>query len=77
MRRFITASQPEPPSAEQHALENPGHILLVTFDSKGYPGKLRMSCPDCSWWNEELFAEEGRVTPCEPKWRRALRRLVC
>jgi hypothetical protein len=49
------------PSAEQHALDNPGHPVLTRFDKfdEG-DGNLCIVCifSACNWWDEQLIGKE-------------------
>jgi len=38
-------------TAEQHALDNPGHILRVYY----WTGMLRMNCGDCDWFDDKGY----------------------
>jgi hypothetical protein len=43
-------------TAEQHALDNPGHI--VTVQARRTRSKFFMlitACHSCAWWNEEGY----------------------
>lgn len=42
-------------SAEQHALDNPGHIVMVRSRDAG--ALLDIACQSCDWWDEQLYKE--------------------
>lgn len=44
-------------SAEQHALDNPTHVVTVTARSAQDEDvvQLRLTCASCDWWDEQLL----------------------
>jgi 3,4-dihydroxy-2-butanone 4-phosphate synthase len=51
MKDFITCEHAaDYVTAEQHAIDNPGHVVLVTFNTDG----LIIDCRDCEWWDQQL-----------------------
>jgi len=42
-------------TAEQHALDNPMHLVGVLYTKED--GKLQQTCGTCEWWDDTFYKE--------------------
>jgi hypothetical protein len=52
------SQDPNEVTAEQHALDNPGHIVIVRVSTGIDSDLLDLTCQSCDWWDEQLFRKE-------------------